>query len=178
MKIKFRRCTSEKHHLTREFTGLDTEVTGVLRDQASVMDPIVQIETTQAIAQYNYFEIEAFGRKYFITDTPVLVNGMWEIKGHVDVIGTWLDEIKAAPVMTKEREAAPDYYINDDSVIMDDRNIVQVLFFDGDTRDERHDDDLVEPGDYWVDNEGHCCFNPNGWQYILVTQGPGTTINP
>lgn len=171
MTITLKQCTSEKNHLEREFTATTADHTGTLRGSASLSDPVIQIPATADIAGYNYAEIPTFGRKYFITDTPVLVNGMWELHLHVDAIGTWLNEIKACPVMLDEGEQAPDYYMNDGHVMMEDRTIEQVLFFHGNT-------DPDEGDDYYVDEDGYCCFDPNGWQYILITQGPGTTIAP
>lgn len=170
MTITLKQCTSEKNHLTRQFTETTSEHTGTLRGSASLTDPVIQIPGTADIATYNYVEIPAFGRKYFITDAPVLVNGMWELHLHVDAIGSWLDEIKAAPALTGAVEDYPNYYLDGGEIPMESRMIEEVHFFK-----EKN------PGDsYYADPDdgGKCGFNYDGWQYILITQGPGTTIAP
>ena len=165
MTITLKKCTSEKNHLTRIFEsgeGSSATHTGTLRGSASLTDPVIQIPATSDIAEFNYMEIPAFGRNYFITDLPVLVNGMWEIHAHVDVIGTWLEDIKDCEALIDEREKNPDYYMEDGNAFTDERNIIQHKKF-------------KNPDGYYKDDDGNGTFRTDTWEYVLIATGPGET---
>lgn len=166
MTIELKKCTSDNHKIVKEFDGTSLSKTGTLRQPSSIMDPIIQVEGDATITEYNYMEISSFGRKYYISNITSVANGLWEIHGHVDVLGTYAQEILATEAILDKREAAPDYYIDDGSVIMDDRTVEQVCYFKGD----------MEDGDYYTDEDGNCCFDPAGWNYVLIAAGPSETI--
>lgn len=75
---------------------------GTLRNKTSILsvDIIIRVGDSAGIhinelATCNYMYIERFKRYYFIDDVISLVNTTAEIKGHVDVWGTYKTQIRA-----------------------------------------------------------------------------------
>lgn len=69
-------------------------VSGVLKEQSSIINPVVLIRTSTIIMEYNYAEIDTFKRKYFITDIKNVRSDLWEISMHVDVLYSYWDILK------------------------------------------------------------------------------------
>lgn len=94
---------------------------GVLRKGCSIIDPVIIVQTDGGEIWrrgFNYMYIDAFQRYYYVTNI-VAVSGtldvptsslnpaqLWEIHGHVDVLKSFSEEIKAqsAVVARQERE--------------------------------------------------------------------------
>lgn len=66
-------------------------VSGVLKEQSSIINPVVLIRANTAIMEYNYAEIDTFKRKYFVTDIKNVRNDLWEVSLHVDVLYSYKD---------------------------------------------------------------------------------------
>lgn len=66
-------------------------VSGVLKEQSSIIDPVVLIRGDTTIMEYNYAEIDPFKRKYFVTDIRNVRNDLWEVSLHVDVLYSYKD---------------------------------------------------------------------------------------
>ena len=166
MTITLKKCLSEKNHLTRVFDDTEgatlTMSDGALRDMSSIMDPVIRVPGTSDIAGFNYMEIPAFGRKYFITDSPVLVTGMWEIHAHVDVIGTWLTQIKECKAYVVRRKQANNKYLTDNQLQLENRELNQILRF--------------EKAEGPLQKDGYSEFPDDTWTYCLITQGPGPDV--
>ena len=66
-------------------------VSGVLKEQSSIINPVVLIRADTTIIEYNYVEIDTFKRKYFVTDIKNVRNDLWEVSLHVDVLYSYKD---------------------------------------------------------------------------------------
>ena len=62
-------------------------LTGTLREGSSIIDPVIKVAGTLP-PNANYFYIPEFGRYYFVTDIISLRHGLFEIRGHVDVLSS------------------------------------------------------------------------------------------
>ena len=116
-------------HLDKDFVGI-TALTGELKENTSVIDPIVTIQTTEDYMfgytdnentyhhGCNYFSIPKFNRYYFLTDVIVLETGLYEIHGHVDVLGSFKTSIREQTAIVKRQanDNAYNLYINDNSL--------------------------------------------------------------
>lgn len=179
MTITLKKCTSEKNHLTRIFEtgeGSTATHTGTLRGSASLTDPVIQIPATESIAEFNYIEIPSFERKYFITDLPVLVNGMWEIHAHVDAIGTWLTEILDCEALADDRETNPNLYVDHGNIFSDDRTIYSVQRLKGIKHTPYATDQ--KDGEGHDTGKGYAYIDPDRWVKILIVAGPGAPPEP
>lgn len=103
MYIRLFKNTSEANRIGKTLTA-ENEFTGCrLKDATSIMTPEVLLETENP-AEYNYMYIPQFNRYYFITDMVSVRNGLWSIKGTVDVLETYKTEIKALHVILSDTE--------------------------------------------------------------------------
>lgn len=93
--ITFRKLNGERSLLDKSnafITGGSNPslvVSGVLKEQSSIINPVVLIQADTTIMEYNYAEIDTFKRKYFITDIKNVRNDLWEVYLHVDVLYTY-----------------------------------------------------------------------------------------
>ena len=63
-----------------------------LKDSASIINPIVVVDTTVNAYEYNYLYIAQFSRFYFIRDCKWVL-GVWELTCDCDVLASWKDTI-------------------------------------------------------------------------------------
>lgn len=64
-----------------------------LKDACSVVSPVLEIKTAMR-PDYNYAYISDFGRYYYVTEW-IYDKGIWSCSLSVDVLTSWLNEIKA-----------------------------------------------------------------------------------
>lgn len=94
---------SEKNKLEKSLSS-DLKLIGKLREQSSVVNPSIMIQTTNP-SIYNYAYIPEFKRYYFITDMVSVRTGLWEISMHVDVLMSFKDTIKGTQVILSDTES-------------------------------------------------------------------------
>ena len=116
--IKLQRNNSPDNKLTKNITDI-VELTGELRNETSIIDPVILIETTMSnVKGCNYFTISSFGRKYFIKNIRSIRNGLVEISGHCDVLSTYVKDIRECTGITRRQEKKWNLYLNDGSLKM------------------------------------------------------------
>lgn len=109
------RNTSPSNKVDKSITNIVT-VTGVLRSGASVIDPVILIETqtpATVISSANYAYISAFSRYYYITNVKSDANGLWIVSMHVDVLMTYKDQIRAQSGIVARQEYVYNMYLDD-----------------------------------------------------------------
>ena len=90
--------------------------TGSLKESTSIIDPVIIIDSelsSDIISNINYAYIEEFGRWYYITNITSVINGLWEISMHVDVLYTYKDQIREQSGIVARQE-------NDAQMLLDD----------------------------------------------------------
>lgn len=113
MTITFYKNTSENNALYKSLTEITT-VTGVLKEQSSMIDPIIIFENIDSyIGQINYVYIAEFNRYYFITNIESVHNNLWRVSMHVDVLYTYRDKIKSNSAIIERNEIEYDLKLND-----------------------------------------------------------------
>lgn len=91
-------------------------VTGVLRDESSVVDPVILIETSNPIAA-NYAYIGSFSRYYFIRNWEAVRNGLWRCTMHTDVLKTFAEGILGSPCIVARSTSKKNYFLNDNMLL-------------------------------------------------------------
>ena len=72
MKIKLQKNTSESNRMNKKI-NLILETEGTLKEECSLINPVVLIETNKDIInQFNYVTIPLFNRKYFVVNIEVV----------------------------------------------------------------------------------------------------------
>ena len=116
--ITFYQTKSEKTALDKDMvTGSKLELSGVFRNQSDVINPAIIIEgNISTLSGKNYFEISAFGRKYFITEMTTIRNGLCMVRGHVDVLSTYASEIRDNSGVVGRSENKWNMYLDDNMI--------------------------------------------------------------
>ena len=87
-------------------------LTGTLRDGSSLIDPVIIIQST-TIPTFNYLYIQEFGRYYYINNYVNLVNQMYELHCHVDVLMTYGYTIKQNSAIIARQETEYNMMLDD-----------------------------------------------------------------
>lgn len=133
MQISLFTCNAERNrinkssYLTNRFV-LD----GAFRASTSALQIEVTVEKTNPLKyQYNYMYIEEFDRYYFIEEISSIRTNIWTIKGTVDVLMSFKNDIlRSSAIIDKvENELAANLYLDDGSFVMDTRKYNEVKEF-------------------------------------------------
>ena len=104
---------SEINAVDKNITELTT-LTGTLREQSSIIDPIITIsDIDEYIGSMNYAHIPEFNRYYFITNVESVRKNLWKVSFHVDVLFTYRDAIRANSAIIERNENEYDLKLND-----------------------------------------------------------------
>ena len=104
---------SEINAVDKNLTELTT-LTGTLREQSSIIDPIITIsDIDDYIGSMNYAYIPEFNRYYFITNIESVRNNLWKVSFHVDVLFTYRDAIRTNSAIIERNENEYDLKLND-----------------------------------------------------------------
>lgn len=123
---------SDDKRKVKKTVGTATQLTGTLREECSVLDPVITIESSANISGKNYAYISDFGRYYFITDITAVTDKLWRIAMHVDVLMSYSTQLLATEMIAKRQENLINYYLNDSQIPSNAyRNITTHLFSEG-----------------------------------------------
>ena len=113
MTIKLYNNLSDKLVVDKKITQNGSDVTGTLRENCSIIDPVIKMS---AIGTYllssNYAYITEFGRYYYITNI-VCVGDLFEVHMHVDVLMTFKGDIRNNSAVISRQEKAYNLYLQD-----------------------------------------------------------------
>lgn len=104
---------SEDYALTKSLSAQITLDSCVFKDDSSVENPNVVISTGTDITECNYMYIADLHRYYFIREIGVVRAGVYYIRGHVDVLSTYANEIKACNAIIARQENSYNMYLDD-----------------------------------------------------------------
>ena len=114
--IVLKKNLSEKNKIDKVFTGNGLSLSGDLRDDTSIIDPVIIVQyDINLLSEYNYMEIGNFKRKYFITNIKTLNRALCEISAHVDVLSSFAAQIRTNKAIIKRQENKWNMYLNDGS---------------------------------------------------------------
>lgn len=115
--IKLYTNTSPENFLTKSITQVGTDLAGDLREESSIINPGIRIALASVPAAVNYMYVEDWGRYYFIDEIVSVRAGIWELRGRVDVLGSFATQIQACSGIVHRAESANAYnvYLDDGS---------------------------------------------------------------
>lgn len=115
MTIKIYKNLSDTNVLDKNITQLGSDLTGYLKEDCSIIDPVITIEdfTSFNIQQANYAYITEFGRYYYINNIVVLSNELFELHMHVDVLKTYASGIRSNSAVISRQEKQYNLYLQD-----------------------------------------------------------------
>lgn len=86
----------------------------LLKEDTSVLDPVLILESDTTLSGYNYMYCEDFHRYYFINNIESIGNNLWRITAHVDVLETYKTQILANNAILDRQTNFYNTYLNDD----------------------------------------------------------------
>lgn len=87
---------------------------GELKEDCSLMDPVILIASDTIPAGVNYAYISEFGRYYFIKNIEAYRTGLWSIEMHCDVLKTYSEAILSSPAVVSRSSSNFNMLLNDD----------------------------------------------------------------
>lgn len=114
MTIKFYNNLSDKVVVDKNITQIGSDMTGTLRDDCSIVDPVIKVEgiVGSNLTSCNYAYIEEFGRYYYITNI-VCSGKLFEVHMHVDVLMTYKSGIRTNSAVISRQENNYNLYLQD-----------------------------------------------------------------
>lgn len=88
-------------------------LTGTLRDEADIVDPVILIEYAGTLTNCNYMYISEFNRYYFITKIESVRTNLWRVSAHCDVLKTYAQAILGTPAVVARSETRYNLRLND-----------------------------------------------------------------
>ena len=114
MTIKLYNNLSDKIVVDKKITQLGTDLTGTLRENCSVIDPVIKVEgiVGSNLPSTNYAYIAEFARYYYITNS-VCVGNLFELHMHVDVLMSYRGDIRTNNAVVSRQEKQYNLYLQD-----------------------------------------------------------------
>lgn len=153
MQVNLYYTRDDKHKLHKTLTSIHNCV-GSLRDECSLINPVILLETAEATAcRANYLEITDLDiqRYYFIKDWIMYRTGILEVHAELDPLMTYEAEIRQVSATIERNEYEADSYLVDENYVIDAySNYVTIDFPKG--------------------------FDTNNDTYVLMTVGGGAPV--
>lgn len=97
----------DRQYILNEYTGLKPF------EDIDIANPRLIMNYDANVAKCNYMEIPEWNRKYFITGVSVTTGNRMIISAHVDVLGTYADDIKTWDAYIGRSSSSVNPYLSD-----------------------------------------------------------------
>ena len=102
---------SEKNVLDKRISKVGNDITGTLRSECSIINPVIAIEGLSDLS-VNYAYIPEFGRYYYINNI-VCKGNLYELQMHVDVLKTYAGGIRGNNAVIARQQSQYNLYLQD-----------------------------------------------------------------
>ena len=126
--ISLFKTNSENNRVVKTLTD-DKQLSGELRNQTSVLNPSIRIESADNISAYNYAYISEFGRYYYITDIVSVRTNCWVVSLRCDVLMSYKDEIKTITGVVVRQESNPNKLLVDRLERIQSDKEIDILYY-------------------------------------------------
>ena len=126
--ISLFKTASENNRVVKILTD-EKQLSGELRNQTSVLNPNIRIETADNISTYNYAYISEFGRYYYITDIVSVRTNLWVVSLRCDVLMSYKDEIKTITGVIVRQENNPNKLLVDRLERIQSNKEIDILYY-------------------------------------------------
>jgi hypothetical protein len=122
---------SDNNVMDKNISLLKT-LTGTLRDDCSIINPIINIENLSPaeLTKANYAYIPDFGRYYYINNIT-LKKHLYELQMHVDVLMSFKDGIRLNNAVISRQQKSYNLYLRDGVFKCEAGDIIQIKQFSG-----------------------------------------------
>mgnify|MGYP007106264612 FL=1 len=126
--ISLFKTNSENNRVVKTLTD-EKQLSGELRNQTSVLNPSIRIESADNISAYNYAYISEFGRYYYITDIVSVRTNCWVVSLRCDVLMSYKDEIKTITGVVVRQESNPNKLLVDRLERIQSDKEIDILYY-------------------------------------------------
>lgn len=126
--ISLFKTVSENNRVVKVLTD-EKQLSGELRNQTSVLNPSIRIESADNISAYNYAYISEFGRYYYITDIVSVRTNCWTVSLRCDVLMSYSNQIKAITCVIVRQESNPNKLLVDRLERLQSNKEIDVLYY-------------------------------------------------
>ena len=132
MTLKLYKNKSANNVVFKDLQQIGQDLNGVLREECSVMNPVITIEIANP-TNCNYVQIVEFNRYYYITDMVSINNNLWQLTLHVDVLYTYRNKLQNLNAVVKKQELEKNSSLeyNDGSFTSREDNFIEIFNFSG-----------------------------------------------
>lgn len=122
---------SRQKERVKDLEEIET-MSGNLKNECSIIDPVILIESTENLRSCNYMYIPNFGRYYFINNIVHVRAGLYEIHAHCDVLSSSGDALLNCVGIIRRQENNWNLYLDDGAFkVYSNPNVVQKAFPSG-----------------------------------------------
>ena len=113
--IKAYKNLSENNVVDKNITQLGNDMTGTLKDNCSIIDPVILVEGIEGgnISNLNYIYIPSFNRYYYVNNIEIEGTHLFVLYCHVDVLKTFASGIRSNNAVISRQEKAYNLYLPD-----------------------------------------------------------------
>lgn len=116
IRVRFGTTTSDDRKLTKTVQWTTDYFDCDVYAPTDRINPAIFVDTSRVdIENTNYMEIPEFGRKYFITSIVGDIGRTITVSGHVDVLGTYDQQIRACPCIAARSSSHVNAFLQDNS---------------------------------------------------------------
>lgn len=126
--ISLFKTASENNRVVKTLTD-EKQLSGELRNQTSVLNPSIRIESADNISAYNYAYISEFGRYYYITDIVSVRTNCWTVSLRCDVLMSYSNQIKAITGVVVRQESNPNKFLVDRLERLQSNKDIDILYY-------------------------------------------------
>lgn len=123
MTVSFGTSTDPINRINKSYTEV-LSADCKLKDDTSIIDPVIVVSTGNTIVGCNYAYISDFGRYYYIKDIKSITANHWQISMHVDVLKSFSAGIYASPCIIAKNADYFNLYINDSNFKCQQNDVV------------------------------------------------------
>ena len=128
----FKKNQSPDNKCAKVFASTTASYDVYLLDAANIVNPTIDLVADLAtISGYNYCEISALNRKYFIRDITSLDGERVRVSLAVDVLASFYDDVISAQILTNRSTKNVNVFIPDNQLKNSTRGISQIKTFTG-----------------------------------------------
>lgn len=127
MEILLYSCAQENNVINKNLELLET-IQGDLREESSIMTPVVMIESITTPAA-NYAMISEWNRYYYINNIISERTGLWRLEMSIDVLKTYASEILANKAVIRRQQTNWNIYLDDPNFKVYNNKLIQTKLF-------------------------------------------------
>lgn len=127
----FYKCKSDKRYANKTLEVVYSDVDLTYIDKTDIMNPIIKLGKALEPLDFNYVYIPELKRYYYVSEPPTFEAGYYRVQLHVDVLMSFIDEIKKQNVIVSRQENAYNLYQVDPKMVIYNTPVYRVLKFPG-----------------------------------------------